>query len=182
VKKEIKFIGVGGQGVLLASAILAKSASVFDGLFAVLTEKYTSDMRGGEVSSEVVISSRRVTYPLVDSPDILIALSQDGCDKYASQIKPGGTLIYDSELVAPSIDKSAVSCFSAPFNAIAINDFKNRSVMNMIVLGFVSDIVSFVSYDSLKKAMAEEIDSKFLELNYKAFEKGVELGKGEAGG
>jgi len=108
MKKELKFVGLGGQGVLLASTILAKSASVFDNYFAVLTEKYTSDMRGGEVFSDVIISSERVTYPLVERPDFLIALSQDGCDKYLCQLRQGGTFIYDSDLVIPKEDGKGV--------------------------------------------------------------------------
>ena len=132
-------------------------------------------MRGGEVSSGVILSSERVTYPLVDAPDMLIAISQEGCDKYSGDIKPDGTLIYDSDLVHPNLGGRAVKSFCAPFNSIAMNDFKNRAVMNMIMLGFVNDVLGLVRFESLKKAMAEAIHPKFLSLNYTAFLKGIEL-------
>lgn len=172
---EIKLVGIGGQGVILAALVLARSASVFDGLFAVLTKKYTSDMRGGEVSSGVILSTERVVYPLVDNPDVLIALSQEGCDKYGGDIKPGGILIYDSDLVQPNITDGTVKKWSAPFNFIAMNHYKKRAVMNMLVLGFVNGVVEAVSYESLKKTMAEKIPPRFLDLNYQVLETGKEL-------
>ena len=182
MKQEIKFVGVGGQGVLLASSILAKSASVLDGLFAVMTDKYTSDMRGGEVSSDIILSSARVTYPLIENPDFLIALSQDACDAYAPRIKPGGTLVCDSDLVSPSGDTSRIRIVRAPFNAIATDDFANRNVMNMIVLGFVCVTLRSVNPDSLRKTMAESIDPKFIGLNLEAFGRGLVLGAKADGG
>lgn len=183
MKQEIKFVGVGGQGVLLASGILAKSASVLDGLFAVMTDKYTSDMRGGEVSSDVILSSARVTYPLIENPDFLIALSQDACDTYAPRIHPGGTLIYDSGLASPSGDTSGIRTVHAPFNAIASDDFANRNVMNMMVLGFVCVTLRSVNPDSLRKTMAEMLDPKYVDLNLEAFGRGLVLGaKRDAGG
>lgn len=178
MKKEVKFVGLGGQGILLASAILAKSASVLDGYFAVLTEKYTSDMRGGEVSSDVIISSERVTYPLVEKPDFLIVLSQDGYDKYSDQLKSGGTLMYDSDLVTPR-QVGNIKVLSATFNRLAVNFFGNRAVMNMIMLGFVGKMMNFLSFESLEKIMINEIEARFLELNLKAFRKGGDLGKAE---
>lgn len=176
MKKDIKFVGLGGQGVLLASTILAKSVSVYDRYFAVMTDKYTSDMRGGEVSSDVIISSERVTYPLIEKPDFLVAFSQEGYRKYFKFLKPNGIFIYDSDLVTPSENGDEVQKFSASFNAIAVNKFQNRAVMNMIMLGFLSRKLSLASPESIKKTMHEEIDKKYIELNYKAFEKGVLLG------
>lgn len=173
MKKEIKFVGVGGQGVIMAASVLARSASVFDGQFAVLTKKYTSDMRGGEVSSGVILSSERVIYPLVDEPDVLVALSQEGCDKYLKDLKSGGILIYDSDLVTPVVSDASIEQFGAPFNTMAVSHFKKRAVMNMIVLGFVNGVIGAVSEDSLNRAMAEMIPPRFIDLNRKVLEEGT---------
>jgi len=78
--------------------------------------------------------------------------------------------------VTPSEDGEGVQIFSAPFNAIAVNKFRNRAVMNMIMLGFLSRKLTFASPESLKKIMHEEIDEKYIELNCKAFENGITLG------
>ncbi len=174
MKTEIKFVGVGGQGVLLASTILAKGAAVFDGYFAVMTEKYTSDMRGGEVFSDIILSSEKVMYPLVENSDYLIVLSQEGYEKYCRFLKPSGVLIYDSDLVT-RYDDGIERFFSASFNAIAANTLKNRATINMIALGFVCETMKVVEAGSLKKVMAEEIAEKHLPLNLEAFDIGEGL-------
>ena len=55
-KVEIRLTGVGGQGVVLSSVILGRAASVYDKINAVQTQTYGSDMRGGDVCTEVIIS------------------------------------------------------------------------------------------------------------------------------
>lgn len=178
-KMEIKFVGVGGQGVVLAASILARAASVYDGMSAVLTKKYTSDMRGGEVSADVVLSSGKVVYPLVDNPDVLITLSQEGCDKYGGDIKHGGILIYDSELVRPEIAVEGVRKYGAPFNSTVMTRYRKRTVMNMLVLGFVDGVIKAVTRESLDRTVAEMVPPKFLELNREVLEAGEELAEGK---
>jgi len=53
-KVEIRLTGIGGQGVVLSSVILGRAASVYDKINAVQTQTYGSDMRGGDVCTEVI--------------------------------------------------------------------------------------------------------------------------------
>ena len=82
MRTEIRIGGFGGQGVILAGIILGKAASLFDEKEAVQTQSYGPEARGGASKCEVVISDSEVDYPKVQSPDILIAMSNEALIKY----------------------------------------------------------------------------------------------------
>ena len=95
MRTEIRICGFGGQGIILAGIILGKSASLFDGKEAVQTQSYGPEARGGASKCEVVISDTKVDYPKVQSPDILVAMSNEALIKYIVDLKDNGTLIVD---------------------------------------------------------------------------------------
>ena len=95
---EIRFSGSGGQGILLAAAIVAEGAAAL-GKQVVQTQTYGPEARGGASKSEVIISDEDIDYPEVQHPDINLVLSQAAYLKYAADTRPGGLLIFDSGLV-----------------------------------------------------------------------------------
>jgi len=72
-KIGIRLAGLGGQGVVLGSVILDRAVSVYDNLNTVQTKTYSSDMRGGDVCTEVIILEKEIIYTIVNQPDVLIA-------------------------------------------------------------------------------------------------------------
>ena len=74
---------------------LGKSASLFDEKEAVQTQSYGPEARGGASKCEVVISDTAVDYPKVQSPDILVAMSNEALIKYIVDLKDNGILIVD---------------------------------------------------------------------------------------
>ncbi|HNT05937.1 MAG TPA: 2-oxoacid:acceptor oxidoreductase family protein, partial [Anaerolineae bacterium] len=97
---EVELAGEGGQGVVLAAIILADAAATYDGRFVAQSASYGPEARGGLTRSEVVISDQEIDYPKVVRPDLLVAMNQDACDKYASRLKPDGVLVVDSTHVS----------------------------------------------------------------------------------
>ncbi len=174
-KVEIRLTGFGGQGVLLSSVILGRAASIYDEINAVQTETYGSDMRGGDVCTEVIIAEERIIYPIINNPDILVALSQKAYDDNINDLKSDGILITDSDLVNVSSLKEGIIHYHGSFNKIAIEELKKKAVANMVMLGFLYKKIGVVSYHSLKKAMIDLIPSKTQELNEKALDSGVKL-------
>ena len=73
MRTEVRIAGFGGQGIVLAGAILGEAA-ILAGLEAVQTQSYGPESRGGAARSEVVISERAVDYPRVTCPDVLVVL------------------------------------------------------------------------------------------------------------
>ena len=178
-KIEIRLTGFGGQGVVLSSVILGRAASVYAKINAVQTESYGSDMRGGDVCTEVIISEERIIYPTINNPDILIALSQKAYDDNFNDLKSNGILVTDSDLVnVPSL-KDGIIHYHGSFNKIAIEGLNKKAVANMVMLGFLQEKTKIIGLDALEKAIADLVPSKTLDLNLKALEMGVSIAKNE---
>src|SRR5512138_314017 len=96
---EIRFSGAGGQGLILAGVIMAEAASIYDGKQAVQSQSYGPEARGGASKSEVIISEQAIDYPKATVVDALLALTQEAADKYSHDLKKGGMLLIDSDLV-----------------------------------------------------------------------------------
>jgi 2-oxoglutarate ferredoxin oxidoreductase subunit gamma len=176
-KVEIRLTGVGGQGVVLSSVILGRAASVYDKMNAVQTQAYGSDMRGGDVCTEVIISEEKIIYPVINNPNILVALAQKEYDSHVNNLQSNGILITDSDLVETSSLKDGISHYYGSFNKIAIEELKRKTVANMIMLGFFQEKTKIVTFDALEKAITDLVPSKTLDLNLKALHRGVNIGK-----
>ncbi|MGB4170782.1 MAG: 2-oxoacid:acceptor oxidoreductase family protein, partial [bacterium] len=86
---EIRLSGFGGQGLITAGIILA-DAAIKEGKQAVQTQSYGPEARGGASKSEVIISDTTVDYPKVKEPSVLLAMSQEACDKYIDSLRDDG--------------------------------------------------------------------------------------------
>ena len=96
---EIRLSGAGGQGLILVGKVLAEAAAIYDGLNATQSQSYGPEARGGASRSEVIISDGDIDYPKAENIDLLLALTQEACDKYIADLKPDGILIVDSQMV-----------------------------------------------------------------------------------
>jgi len=83
---EIRIAGFGGQGIVLTGQIIGQAASIYDNGFATFTQSYGPESRGGSCTAEVVTSDKPIDYPYVQSPQVLIILSQEAYAKYANSI------------------------------------------------------------------------------------------------
>ena len=162
---EIRIAGSGGQGILLAGIVLAEAA-LLDRKYVAQTANYGPEARGGNSVSEVVISDAEIDYPSAMEVDLLVALSQEACDRNLSGVKEGGLVIVDSNLV-PSVPWQTAACL--PFEQIARNAGDKRAI-NMAALGAVASFCPAVSADSLMAVMAKRLPASKVELNRQAFE------------
>ena len=99
MRTEIRIAGFGGQGILLCGIVIAKAASLFDHIYAVQTQSYGPEARGGASRTEVVISDDEIDYPKVESPEIFVVMSHESLLKYIDDIQENATLIIDPDLV-----------------------------------------------------------------------------------
>ncbi len=164
MKKEIRLSGFGGQGLVLAGYILGKAGALYEGLEVVMTQSYGPEARGGACSSNVILSDSPVDYPFVEHPDIFVAMSQEAYEKYHREVKNGGLILIDDDLVDPVAGES---CLKIPATRLA-EKLGNRIVANILFLGFLSGVTGIVSLESLEKAVASTVRPRFLELNKKA--------------
>ena len=166
---EVRLAGEGGQGMILAGVILAEAAVVHDGLNAVQTQSYGPEARGGASRSEVIIAKGEIDYPKVMSPDLLLCMSQEACDKFSAQIKDDGLLIVDSTNVSRVPSHRALA---VPLSEIAERVTGRRITASMVALGLVCGLSDLVTRESLTKAMISRVPSGTEDMNEKALDAG----------
>lgn len=170
---ELRFSGAGGQGLITAGIIMAKAASIYEGKEAVQSQSYGPEARGGASKSEVIISDTIIDYPKITKCDALLAMTQEACTKYSDDLKEGGVLLYDSDLVTklPEGNFKKVG-----FNIIntAKNDVGREIVANIVALGAMVALTSQVSRENAEKAVLSSVPEAFIDLNKKAFNMGFE--------
>ncbi len=173
---RVKISGFGGQGIILSAFILGKAASIYDQQHSSMTQAYGPEARGGACSSQVVISSKIVEYPLVDTADVLITMSQEGYDTFLPILKKGGILLYDIDLVEKLQCHKNIIAKGIPATRLA-EELGKKIVANIVMLGFAAKQAKIVSPKAMQEAIADSVPSKFTELNMRAFQAGYDYNK-----
>jgi 2-oxoglutarate ferredoxin oxidoreductase subunit gamma len=172
---EIRLAGFGGQGVILSAIVLGKAASIYQGAFATMTQNFGPEARGGACSAQLVVSDSPILYPYVTVPDILVVMSQEAYVRFAAELKDGGIMIVEQDLVRVAGLKQGVKVYSIPATRIA-EELGKRMVLNSVMVGFFTAITQLLEPDAVRKAVADSVPPSSRELNLKAFEKGLEYG------
>ncbi|NLI80782.1 MAG: pyruvate ferredoxin oxidoreductase [Deltaproteobacteria bacterium] len=172
--REILITGFGGQGIVLAGLILGKAASLGDRKEATLTQSYGPEARGGACSAQVIISDRKIHYPYVRNPDVLVCMSQGGFEKYAHLLKPGGVLIIDQDLVRLSGTWES-ECFGVPATRMA-EELGRKMMANIVMLGFFTALTGAVSVESIRSAVSASVPKGTEDKNLNAFNRGLDFG------
>lgn len=175
---EIRFSGSGGQGLILAGIILAEAAAIYDNKNALQSQSYGPEARGGASKAEVIISKDEIDYPKAENIDALISLSQEACEKYFDDLKEGGFLIVDKDLVT-KVPEGNFRVYSLPFTTTAKYELGREFVANIIAIGATVELTKVVSKESIEKAVIARVPKGTEELNKKALLKGYELVTGE---
>ncbi len=170
---EIRFSGAGGQGLILAGIIMAEAAAIYDGKQALQSQSYGPEARGGASKSEVIISDQPIDYPKATVVDALLALTQEACDKYSGDLKEGGLLLLDSDLVK-KVPKGKFNIVKLPIVKTAKNEVGRTIVANIVALGAMVALTGIVSKESAEKAVLARVPEAFVDLNRKAFLTGFE--------
>jgi 2-oxoglutarate ferredoxin oxidoreductase subunit gamma len=174
-RKEIRIAGFGGQGIILSGNIIGKAASVFTKGFAVLTQNYGPESRGGSCTAEVVISGEAIDYPYVINPQVQVILSQEAYAKYGQNAPTGTVVIVDSDLVKVDPNQNPQP-LAIPASRMALEEIERPVVANIIMLGFLAAKSNLVSPDALRNAILDSVPAGTEDINTKAFELGYNYG------
>jgi 2-oxoglutarate ferredoxin oxidoreductase subunit gamma len=170
MRKEIRISGFGGQGVGLAGYLLGKALTLYDGLEAVMTQSYGPEARGGASNANVVVSDREIAYPFVQSPDVLVALSQEAYTRFHATTKSDAFILIDEDLVN-SLDTN--HHYPIPATRLA-EEVGRRIVANVVMLGFITAVTHIVTRPAMEKAIETSVKPKTVPLNLQAFATGYE--------
>ncbi len=175
---EIIITGFGGQGIILAGNILGKAATLFDRRHATLIQSYGPEARGGACAAQVVISGEEIEYPYVETPELLICMSQEGFTANIGRLAPGGSLFFDSGLVEldRSLIKKGMKIHGIEATALA-EEMGVRMMANIIMLCFVTSLSRVVSREALLKAVSSSVPKGTEKKNLAGLEAGFERGQ-----
>ncbi len=174
MQSEIIVTGFGGQGIILAGRILGMAASLGDKKESTLVQAYGPESRGGACNAQVIVSDVPIHYPYVKVPDILLAMSQAGYDKFEPLLLKESRLLIDQDLVL-NINPPC-EYFSIPATRMA-EKLGNKMMANIIMIGFCTAITEIISIDAAKETVMNSVPKGTEEKNIKAFTQGFDYGK-----
>ncbi|MCK4767183.1 MAG: 2-oxoacid:acceptor oxidoreductase family protein [Desulfobacula sp.] len=177
-RSRIVFSGSGGQGVITAAIILAKAAAIFEEKNAIQSQSYGAAARGGSTRSDIIIDDSEIFFPKVIQPNILVCLTQESYNKFSAIIRPGGLLLVDSKYV--TIEKKVdAKHIALPMYDTVMKKIGKPIVFNICMLGALIGVSGLIKPASILKVLETTIPEDFMEMNKKALNLGLEMGKKE---
>lgn len=177
--KEILFAGAGGQGVLTAGEIVA-GIGLSKGLKVTWAPEYGSAMRGGDASCTVKLTEGDMIYnPTRERPDIMLAMNESSYLKFVDLVKPGGSLIVNSDMIDTSdLIRDDIKLIAIPCLTMA-QDLNHPKGANIIMTAAIIKESGFFTEEEGLTAMNDNFrkagKERFEEANTRAFKAGYSL-------
>jgi 2-oxoglutarate ferredoxin oxidoreductase subunit gamma len=172
MRHEVRFSGFGGQGIILSAVILGRAAVMYDNKFAVQTQVYGPEARGGASMSAVIIDDEPILFPKVTTPDIFVIMSQEGFEKYGASAPENAVMVLDSSLVH---SRPKCTWYEIPATREAKETLGRDIVANIVMLGALIATTHIVGETALEKAILDSVPKGTEALNIRAMKKGIEL-------
>lgn len=190
MKQDIILSGVGGQGILSIATVIGATA-LKEGLFIKQAEVHGMSQRGGDVQSNLRISSEPISSDLIPlgKADLIISLEPMEALRYLPYLKKEGWLITnstpfvnvtnypDSEAVIKTI-KEMKNSIVIDVDSIAKEAGSQRSA-NIVLLGAASPFLG-LEIDKMEDGVRMVFGRKgedIVEMNLKAFRAGLEFAR-----
>ncbi len=189
-KLDFILAGVGGQGIVLMSDLLAESA-MEAGFDVKKSDVFGMAQRGGSVVSQVRLGMN-VYSPLLKTGDVdyLVALEKLEAARWAPSLRPGGVAIVNDYTMFPLSVSSGAEMY--PTDAQVVQSFESRGcvihlvdgtgvsthlgnpkVLNVVLLGFLASLLP-LPWDAWLTTIERRVPPKYRELNVRALEAGRE--------
>ena len=188
---DVMVVGVGGQGVIVAAAIIADAALLHGGLEVKLSETRGMSQRGGSVSSHIRIGAT-VVAPSISPGEVDYLLAFESAEglRLAPSVVAGGVAIVNTQQIVPPLASSTE--YAYPFDAIdrlrdgtlhvtvvdgnavaaQVGDVK---VAGVVLVGALSAHLPFAA-ETWQEAIARNVPASWLEMNLAAFAAGRGVG------
>lgn len=187
--KNVLLVGVGGQGIILASKILS-SGLIDAGYDVKMSEVHGMAQRGGSVTTQVRYGEK-VYSPIIGlgQADLIVAFEKIEALRWIDYLKPNGKIVINDYSIPSAtvlsgkekypenvIDKvkgafENVTVINASEEALKLGNIKAQ---NIVMLGGLLKALNVENVDWVK-AVKENVKEKFVDLNVSALEKGMAL-------
>ncbi len=169
--QQVKIAGFGGQGVMSAGVLLANCV-IAEGLNATWLPSYGPEMRGGTANASVIISQGPIGAPVVDNPNVLIAMNGPSLDAFEHAMQPGGTVIVNSSLISRKLKRDDLNPVYLPATEIASKAGLIQAA-TVVALGAYALASGVMEISTMEKVIPVSIKRKDLvEVNLKALAAG----------
>ena len=175
MRKQYVFAGFGGQGMLLIGKFLAM-ANMLDGKHVSWLPSYGPEMRGGTANCSVAVADEPIGSPVVNHPDVLIAMNLPSLDKFEPTVREGGLIVVNSSIIERKVqrdDVRVVYCDSAKL----ADEAHNPKGANVAILGAMMGAdENPVAEEKMMEAIRLELGerkARFLEGNKACLEAGM---------
>jgi 2-oxoisovalerate ferredoxin oxidoreductase beta subunit len=171
---EIKIAGFGGQGVLLLGQLLTEMG-MREGLEVSWLPSYGPEMRSGSAHCHVCLSKERIGSPVISHPDVLVALNEISLRKFASQVAPGGLILYNQSRLPADflLPQARVVCLPASEIADKLGSTK---ATNIVMLGALLEETECLLTATAEDVLRTKIKRvEMMEINRKALAAGREF-------
>ena len=170
----LKLAGAGGDGAQTAAMLIAQAAIV-EGFDATHIPSYGPESRGGTSYADVHVAEDEVLSPASPHPHVLVAFNAPSLAKFAPDVLPGGTVVYDSSVIhdVPQVAEG-VKVHGVPFTEIAV-DLGKAMVKNVVALGALCEATGIFPEETFRTAIRLALKDKcaLIPLNEEAFAWGV---------
>jgi len=172
--KQLKFYGLGGQGVVTATKALSIAVSIHEGKYAITVPAYGHERRGAPVYSDVIMDDEPVKVNcFVYEPDVVVVMDAwiDSKNVDVAKGKRGDTVLIlntdKDESVKRYSDKHGFKdIYHTDATKIALENI-GVGIPNASILGALAK-AGFVSIEAIEKALIDFFGEKAGEKNAKA--------------
>jgi len=172
VKERLyKLSGFGGQGILSLGLVIADAASLM-GRHVSWFPSYGPEQRGGSASCSVVISGKEIGSPIIDHPDVLIAMNQPSLEKFLPTVKKEGVVIYEASIPFEPQAKDNIQIVKFPAIKIAADNGVPKAA-NTAMLGCMTELgLLDIPEREIRNALERSFASKpkLIESNMRVFD------------
>jgi 2-oxoisovalerate ferredoxin oxidoreductase beta subunit len=167
----IKIAGFGGQGVLLLGQLLAEMG-MREGLEVSWLPSYGPEMRSGSAHCHVWLSKERIGAPLVSHPQVLVAMNEMSLRKFASEVAPGGIILYGRDQLPEDFCISQAQVVCIPASEIA-DRLGSAKVANVVMAGALLEATECLHAATAMKVLEAKVKNvDLLELDRQALDAG----------
>src|SRR5271169_6551512 len=174
VERELLVTGIGGQGVQLATQVLARALTL-EGRHVMSLGTYGGTMRGGNTDASLVYVDRPISAPpIVASAWSGLAMHHRFWEGARIRLRPGAILLVNAPIFDPAIDLSGYNAHAVPAVEIATAQGSPLAAA-LVMIGAYAGLTGVVGLDGLIGAMAESLPPyrrKHLETNVAALRAG----------
>lgn len=170
---QVRFAGVGSQGLVSASVVLAEALGIVRDYEVVQTQFYAASIQGGASCGDVIFGREKIVFPWVLNPDVLVALAQDAVKAHAPAMRPGSRVLCDTRTVTDvSPFGEGVQVWRAPLMEIA-DRIGVRKCMNIVALGAFARLTGWLTLEEMTTAVLARAPGK-AEVNREAVAQGYD--------